>query len=82
MQYINKALHHLVDHRYILAPTTLVALDDEKTTATIQTSDEQMKIQAKLLWPLMVLIPVFDNYVVWPPKLKIMISTPLLRILV
>lgn len=49
MQYINKALHHLLDHRYILAPTTLVALDDEKTTATIQTSDEQMQVQAKLI---------------------------------
>ena len=49
MQYINRALHHLLDHHHAIAPAKLTALDYAKGTATINTNTDELTVQAKLI---------------------------------
>jgi 2-octaprenyl-6-methoxyphenol hydroxylase len=49
MQYINRALHHLLNHQHVVAPAKLIALDDKKGTAIIHTSEGDLTVHAKLI---------------------------------
>lgn len=49
MQYINLALHQLVNKNDVLAPATLTALDLQKKIAIISTGTGEEQIQAKLI---------------------------------
>ena len=49
MQYINRAIHQLLDKEHILAPATLKHLDKVSYQATVQTPEGESVIQAKLI---------------------------------
>ena len=49
MQYINRALHRLLDQRHTIAPAKLIALDYSKGTATIKTNADEFTVKAKLI---------------------------------
>ncbi|WED42875.1 2-octaprenyl-6-methoxyphenyl hydroxylase [Legionella cardiaca] len=49
MQYINRALHHLLAHEPILAPAQLLSLDKQSSLATVATANGNMTIQARLI---------------------------------
>ena len=49
MQYINSALHKVLDNEHILAPATLTHLDNESQTATVQTAAGDCLIKAQLI---------------------------------
>lgn len=48
MQYINRALHQLLNAEHILAPATLTQLDQDNKAATIQTDEGEIQVTAKL----------------------------------
>lgn len=49
MQYINHALHCLLNPHHILAPATVQALDVDKKIATISTANGALKVTARLI---------------------------------
>lgn len=49
MQYINRALHQLLNSQHLIAPARLLTLDKETNMATIATSADDITIQAKLI---------------------------------
>ena len=49
MQYINKALHHLLNHQHIVSPAKLIALDANKGTAIIHTKEGELSVHARLI---------------------------------
>ena len=49
MQYINQALHRLLDKHQIIAPAELIGLDHANSTATIRSSEGQSTLRAQLI---------------------------------
>lgn len=49
MQYINMALHKVLDSHQVLAPATLNSLDLNSNTATIMMDDGEIKVAAQLI---------------------------------
>ncbi|STX27518.1 2-octaprenyl-6-methoxyphenol hydroxylase [Legionella beliardensis] len=49
MQHINRAFSQLVDHKKILAPAELIALDKQNNLATIQHNTQKLTLKAKLI---------------------------------
>lgn len=49
MQYINRALHHLLDEQRIIAPAQLTSLDGVNGLATIRSGAETINVQAQLI---------------------------------
>ena len=49
MQYINRALHQLLDHQNVLAPAELTQLNPMDGTATIHTEGDELNVRARLI---------------------------------
>lgn len=49
MPHINRALHHVLDHKYVIAPAQLVAIDSQSGAAIIQEKDAKRTITARLV---------------------------------
>lgn len=49
MQYINRALHQLLDKEHILAPATVSAIDLAKQVVTIRTDAGELNVAARLI---------------------------------
>lgn len=49
MQYINQALHQLLDLNQVLAPATISAVDVDRQTAVIQTELGEIEVAAQLI---------------------------------
>ena len=49
MQYINRALHQLLDASQMITPAELVALDYDKGRATIRTANTSLVVKAQLI---------------------------------
>lgn len=49
MQYINKALHQLLNQQQLIAPAELIALDFNTATATVRSAQDESIVQAGLI---------------------------------
>lgn len=49
IQYINRALHQLLDRNQLLAPATVTALDRDNRIVTVATQSGEMSIEAQLI---------------------------------